>query len=67
LRIPAVRIDSIWLKNTAAAGDLLVPIRSAVPTLSAFQAYSGDDFLSKLREFLDKQEPFDNSPLLVYR
>jgi hypothetical protein len=67
LRIPAARIDSIWLKDKAAAGDILVPIRSAIETLKAFQEYSGDEFLSRLREFLDKQEPFDNSPRLLYR
>jgi hypothetical protein len=67
LRIPAIRIDSIWLKNKVAVGDILVPIRSAIPTLPAFQSYSGDEFMAKLRDFLDKQELFDNSPRLLYR
>ena len=67
LRMPAVRVDSVWLKNKSGAGDIVVPIRSAIEGLSAFQPYGGDDFLFKVREYLEKEEPFDNSPRNVQR
>jgi hypothetical protein len=63
LRLPAVRIDSVWLKNKVAGDDIVVPIRSAIESLSAFRPYSGDEFLSKIQEYLKKTTPFDNSPL----
>jgi hypothetical protein len=67
LRIPAMRVDSVWLKNKVAASDIIVPIRSAIETLSAFQPYDGEDFLSKVRDYLEKHEPFDNSPRDIQR
>jgi hypothetical protein len=62
LRIPAVRVDSLWLKGNTASDDILVPIRSAIAALIAFQTYGRDEFLSRVRDYLEKQEPFDNTP-----
>jgi hypothetical protein len=67
LRMPATRVDSVWLKSKSGSGDIVVPIRSAIETLSAFRAYDSEEFLSKVKEFLEKQEPFDNSPRVLQR
>lgn len=62
LRIPAERVDSLWLKNNTTNADIVVPIRSAIDVVTAFQPYSADEFLSKIREHLAMKEPFDDRP-----
>lgn len=62
LRIPALMIDAVWLKDKTGDNDLVLPVHSNVPTLTDGQAYSEKDFLDRLRDAAAKKRAFNDRP-----
>jgi hypothetical protein len=49
LRVPALHVKAVWLKDKAGAGDVIIPIAPTDPALTAGRRYSVADFLAALR------------------
>jgi hypothetical protein len=49
LRVPALHVKAVWLKDKAGTGDVIIPIPPTDPTLTAGRRYSIADFLAALR------------------
>jgi hypothetical protein len=62
LRIPAIPLDAVWLKDKAGNNDLLLPIRSNVKDLVSGQVYAAPDFLAKVRDASAKTLAFNDRP-----
>jgi hypothetical protein len=61
LRIPALYLDALWLKDTAQNRDLVVPIASR-GSLVAAQVYEATNFLTQVRSLATAKSGFDNRP-----
>jgi hypothetical protein len=62
LRIPALMVDAVWLKDQTGDNDLVLPIRSNVPALTDGQAYPEKEFLDRLQDAAAKKSAFDDRP-----
>ena len=63
LRLPALLVDALWLKNTGGGEDLVVPIASLSKKLVAGQAYAPAQFLAITKDIsADKKPDFNNAP-----
>lgn len=62
LSMPALFVDALWLKNTGAGEDLVVPIASLSKKLLPDQPYSPGEFLNILRDLSEERLQFDNAP-----
>lgn len=63
LRLPALLVDALWLKNTGGGEDLVVPIASLSNKLVAGQAYPPAQFLDITKQIsADKKPDFNNAP-----
>jgi hypothetical protein len=49
LRVPALHVKAVWLKDKAGSGDVIIPIPPTDPSLTAGRRYSIADFLAALR------------------
>jgi hypothetical protein len=49
LRIPALHVNAIWLKDKAGTGDVVIPIAPTDPALTPGRRYSVPEFLAALR------------------
>jgi hypothetical protein len=49
LRIPALHVKAVWLRDKAGTGDMIIPIAPTNPALTAGRRYSVADFLAALR------------------
>ena len=50
LRIPALYLMALWLKDENGRGDVLIPMSPAPPPLEPLRAYAPDELLAELRE-----------------
>lgn len=65
LRVPALHVDAVWLKNLTQLGaDLYAPVRPLEGLLETERLYTPNDFFDALREAARRQPVFDNSPRL---
>lgn len=69
LRIPALYVVALWLKDTHARkssiaheNDVLIPIAPTSPLLTAGKPYSPAEMLDTLRESARQKREFDSSP-----
>lgn len=62
LRIPALYVTALWLKDTEGSQDLLIPIPPTHPALKAGQTYSPSRMVEALRQPAEKKLAFDSSP-----
>lgn len=49
LRIPALHVKAVWLKNKAGSDDIIIPIAPTDPALTSGRRYSVLEFLNALR------------------
>jgi hypothetical protein len=49
LRIPALHVKAVWLKDKAGTGDVVIPIAPTDPALTPERRYSVPEFLAALR------------------
>jgi len=49
LRIPALHVKAVWLKDKSGAGDVVIPIAPAHPALAPGRRYSAREFIAALR------------------
>jgi len=49
LRIPALHVKAVWLKDKAGTGDVVIPIAPTNPALTPNRRYSVAEFLAALR------------------
>ena len=49
LRIPALHVKAVWLKDKAGTGDVVIPVAPTDPALTPGRRYSVLDFLAALR------------------
>jgi hypothetical protein len=49
LRIPALHVKAVWLKDKAGGGDVVIPVAPTDPTLTPGRRYSVPEFLAALR------------------
>lgn len=64
LRIPALLIDALWLKNLSReSADLYAVIQPVKQVLAPKTLYKADDFFSALRDMVKAKPAFDNSPV----
>jgi hypothetical protein len=61
LRLPALLLDAIWLKNLSGGDDRFAVVRSFHGALEPKRLYPASDFFSVLRR-LAESVTFDNSP-----
>lgn len=50
LRIPALYVMALWLRDDDGRGDVVIPMGPAPAPLEALRAYAPDELLSQLRE-----------------
>lgn len=62
LRIPALCIMALWLKNTTYNQDLIFPMPLVPSGLEANRAYIEVEFMTGLEGIAQQQRQFDNSP-----
>lgn len=63
LRVPAVLVDALWLKNeTHPGGDLYTVVRPLKELLVPRRLYSTNEFFDALREAIRQVPVFDNAP-----
>lgn len=62
LRIPALYVVALWLKDTEGENDVLIPIAPTSPLLTAGKPYSPAEMLDTLRESARQKREFDSSP-----
>jgi len=63
LRVPALLVDALWLKDTQGTNDLVVPIRSAAPKMNVGTVYKAADFIDDLRDIAAGKPKFNDRPL----
>jgi len=49
LRIPALHVKAVWLKDKAGTNDVVIPIAPTDPALTPEKRYSVPEFLAALR------------------
>jgi hypothetical protein len=49
LRIPALHVKAVWLRDKAGTGDVVIPIAPTDPALTPERRYSVPEFLAALR------------------
>jgi len=49
LRIPALHVKAVWLKDKAGTNDVVIPIAPTDPVLTPERRYSVPEFLAALR------------------
>jgi hypothetical protein len=49
LRIPALHVKAVWLKDKAGTGDVVIPVAPTDPALTSGRRYSVPEFLAALR------------------
>jgi hypothetical protein len=62
LRIPALYVTALWLKDTEGSQDVLIPIAPTHPRLSPGKPYSPSQITDALRQPAEKKLAFDSSP-----
>jgi hypothetical protein len=62
LRIPALYVTALWLKDTEGSQDVLIPIPPTPPMLKPGKAYSPSEIAEALRQPAEKKLAFDSSP-----
>lgn len=62
LRVSALYVLALWLKDQRGSNDLLIPLAPAPPYLTAGHAYQPDEFLDHLRRAAASRSNFDSSP-----
>lgn len=62
LRIPALYVTALWLKDTEGNQDLFIPIPPTHPVLKPGQRYSSAQMMDLLRGPAEKKLRFDSSP-----
>ena len=62
LRIPALLLDALWLKNRDQGEDLVVPIASRCPVVRPNTVYRPMEFLAAVKDLAAKVMSFDNQP-----
>jgi hypothetical protein len=62
LRISALYIAALWLKDTVGDADTLIPLAPAPDYLTPGQAYSAPEFLDRARAAAQPQSSFDSRP-----
>jgi hypothetical protein len=62
LRVPALRLDAIWLKNNNPGLDLVVPIASQDPRLRPQQVYQAADFINVAHDIARDMPTTSNAP-----
>jgi hypothetical protein len=62
LRIPALYVTALWLKDTEGNQDVLIPIPPTHPRLTPGKAYSSSQIAEALRQPAEKKLAFDSSP-----
>lgn len=63
LRLPALLLDTLWLKNLAGEGDLIVPIASKDPAIHPLTVIAAPEFLAYVRERARRKLEFNDRPL----
>jgi|HubBroStandDraft_1064217.scaffolds.fasta_scaffold342815_1 hypothetical protein len=49
LRVPALHVEAVWLRDRAGTGGIVIPVAPTSPALSAGRRYSVAEFLAALR------------------
>ena len=62
LKIPALYVIALWLKDLGGDADLVVPLEPAPDFLEADRAYLEDEFLGVLESPARQRLEFDDSP-----
>jgi hypothetical protein len=62
LRIPALYVTALWLKDTEGSQDVLIPIPPTFPALKPGEPYSSSQMAEILRQPAKKKLAFDSSP-----
>jgi hypothetical protein len=62
LRIPAIYVMALWLKDLDGGADLVVPLDPAPDFLEAGRAYTEEEFLGVLESPARQRLEFDDSP-----
>jgi hypothetical protein len=62
LRLPALLLDALWLKDTTGNTDLIIPIASMESDVKAGKVYAAPDFLERIRAIARKKPSFDDRP-----
>ena len=62
LRIPALYILALWLKNTSDASDIIIPLPPAPRYVEQGHPYGPAEFLQRLRGLAKDRLAFDDTP-----
>jgi len=56
LRIPALYVIALWLKERISKGDLLVPLEPTHPAFTPGRIYTANEFEATLRRVAEEQQ-----------
>lgn len=62
LRIPALRVVTLWLRSQSADTDLLIPLAPSHPVLQAGHAYTASEMVALLKQPAIETSRFDVRP-----
>lgn len=62
LRIPALYVMALWLKDTTSDQNLILPMPPVPSALEADRTYTEVEFMTALEGIAQQQQQFDNSP-----
>jgi hypothetical protein len=65
LHLPALLIDALWMKDTRAQDDFLVPLASKGELLKVDRAYKPSLFFKRIRALAQRRLAFDDRPTVV--